>query len=26
SDKFAPYSEEPRIIGKIIANFRPLEI
>ncbi|MGT2934765.1 LexA family transcriptional regulator [Streptococcus castoreus] len=26
SDKFAPYSEAPRIIGKIIANFMPLEV
>lgn len=26
SDKFAPYDEEPRIIGKIIANFMPLEV
>lgn len=25
SDKFAPYSEEPRIIGKVVANFTPLE-
>lgn len=26
SDKFAPYDEDPRIIGKIIANFMPLEV
>ncbi|KGR73257.1 LexA family transcriptional regulator [Streptococcus phocae subsp. salmonis] len=26
SDKFAPFEENPRIIGKIIANFMPLEI
>ena len=25
SDKFAPYSEDPRIIGKVVANFTPLE-
>ncbi|MGT2887350.1 XRE family transcriptional regulator [Streptococcus didelphis] len=25
SDKFAPFDENPRIIGKIIANFIPLE-
>lgn len=25
SDKFAPFSEEPRIIGKVVANFTPLE-
>lgn len=25
SDKFAPYSEEPRIIGKVVASFTPLE-
>ena len=24
-DKFAPYSEEPRIIGKVVASFTPLE-
>lgn len=26
ADKFAPYSEEPRIIGKVVGNFMPLEI
>ncbi|MGT2932682.1 LexA family transcriptional regulator [Streptococcus catagoni] len=26
SDKFAPFDENPRIIGKIIANFMPLEV
>ncbi|WP_159545539.1 helix-turn-helix transcriptional regulator [Streptococcus halichoeri] len=26
SDKFAPFDEDPRIIGKIIANFMPLEV
>ena len=25
SDKFAPYDEEPRIIGKIVGNFTPVE-
>lgn len=25
SDKFAPYSEEPRIIGKVVGSFTPLE-
>lgn len=25
-DKFAPYSEEPRIIGKLVGNFMPAEI
>lgn len=25
ADKFAPYEEEPRIIGKIVGNFIPLE-
>ncbi len=25
TDKFAPFEEEPRIIGKIIGNFRPME-
>ena len=25
SDKFAPYDENPRIIGKIVGNFMPLE-
>ncbi|SFL44656.1 XRE family transcriptional regulator [Streptococcus equinus] len=25
-DKFAPYDENPRIIGKIVGNFKPLEI
>ena len=24
-DKFAPYEEEPRIIGKIVGNFMPIE-
>nr|WP_245962706.1 XRE family transcriptional regulator [Streptococcus hillyeri] len=24
-DKFAPYDEEPRIIGKIVGNFQPFE-
>jgi phage repressor protein C with HTH and peptisase S24 domain len=26
SDKFAPYDESPRIIGKIVGNFAPLEV
>ena len=26
ADKFAPFSEEPRIIGKVVGNFMPLEI
>ena len=26
ADKFAPFSEEPRIIGKVVGNFIPLEI
>ena len=25
SDKFAPYDEDPRIIGKIVGNFTPME-
>ena len=25
TDKFAPFSEEPRIIGKVISNFIPIE-
>ena len=25
SDKFAPFTEEPRIIGKVVASFTPLE-
>lgn len=25
SDKFAPYDEEPRIIGKVVGNFMPME-
>lgn len=25
ADKFAPYSEDPRIIGKVIGNFMPME-
>lgn len=25
ADKFAPYSEEPRIIGKIVGHFRPIQ-
>lgn len=25
SDKFAPYDEDPRIIGKIVGNFTPVE-
>lgn len=25
ADKFAPYDEEPRIIGKIVGNFMPME-
>ncbi|WP_338092329.1 S24 family peptidase [Streptococcus orisratti] len=25
ADKFAPYDENPRIIGKIVGNFRPVE-
>ncbi|MGT2906340.1 XRE family transcriptional regulator [Streptococcus dentiloxodontae] len=25
ADKFAPYDEEPRIIGKIVGNFMPIE-
>ena len=24
-DKFAPYDEDPRIIGKIVGNFMPVE-
>lgn len=24
-DKFAPFSEDPRIIGLIVGNFKPLE-
>ena len=24
-DKFAPYEEDPRIIGKIVGNFIPIE-
>ncbi|MDN6107465.1 MAG: phage repressor protein, partial [Lactococcus sp.] len=24
-DKFAPFDEEPRIIGKIIGNFVPID-
>ncbi|HEL0851013.1 TPA: phage repressor protein, partial [Streptococcus equi subsp. equi] len=24
-DKFAPFSEDPRIIGKIVGNFMPKE-
>lgn len=24
-DKFAPYDEDPRIIGKIVGNFMPIE-
>ena len=24
-DKFAPYEEDPRIIGKIVGNFMPIE-
>ncbi|MBT0943309.1 DNA-binding protein, partial [Streptococcus lutetiensis] len=23
-DKFAPYSENPRIVGKIVGNFMPI--
>lgn len=26
ADKFAPYEEEPRIIGKIVGNFMPMEV
>ena len=26
ADKFAPYNENPRIIGKIVGNFMPLEV
>lgn len=26
ADKFAPYGENPRIIGKIVGNFMPLEV
>ena len=26
AEKFAPYDENPRIIGKIVGNFKPLEI
>ena len=26
ADKFAPFSEDPRIIGKVVGNFIPLEI
>ncbi|SDJ70569.1 Peptidase S24-like [Streptococcus gallolyticus] len=26
ADKFAPYDENPRIIGKIVGNFMPLEV
>ena len=26
ADKFAPYDENPRIIGKIVGNFKPLEV
>ncbi|MCW1031269.1 S24 family peptidase [Streptococcus anginosus] len=25
ADKFAPFSEEPRIIGKVVGNFMPME-
>ncbi len=25
ADKFAPYDEDPRIIGQIVGNFMPLE-
>ncbi len=25
ADKFAPFSEEPRIIGKVVGNFMPIE-
>ncbi|MGT2929341.1 LexA family transcriptional regulator [Streptococcus dentasini] len=25
ADKFAPYDEEPRIVGKIVGNFMPIE-
>lgn len=25
ADKFAPYTEDPRIIGKVIGNFMPME-
>ena len=25
-DRFAPYDEDPRIIGKIVGNFMPLGI
>lgn len=26
ADKFAPYDENPRIIGKVVGNFMPLEV
>lgn len=26
ADKFAPFSEEPRIIGKVVGNFMPIDI
>lgn len=26
SDKFAPYDENPRIVGKIVGNFVPIEV
>jgi repressor LexA len=26
ADKFVPYDENPHIIGKIIGNFKPLEV
>nr|DAT02831.1 MAG TPA: Repressor protein CI [Caudoviricetes sp.] len=26
ADKFAPFSEEPRIIGKVVGNFMPMDI
>lgn len=26
ADKFAPYDENPHIIGKIIGNFKPLAV
>lgn len=26
SDKFAPYNENPRIVGKIVGNFVPIEV
>ena len=25
ADKLAPYDEEPRVVGKIVGNFMPLE-